>query len=485
MSGRRSWEQRLDALISSRWFFTASCCLLLGCSAYRAVESAYWLKPWPDVRLAPTFAIWKLGELYARPADGGILCTLYPPLAYLFYLPATLFSSPAGAVIAASSLSILGCLGVVAWASFGGQGGSLRGLVFLFLAWHLYTAQSLEGAWTNHADAPAYVFGVAACLLALRGGPVGCALAASAAVWSKQTAVPLFAALAAFYWVRHKRSEFWKFATTSLVVNLALAAGFAAWFGADRLWFGMFEMASRQPLNWKNALELHDIVVTSLDLAVIVALLLLLAAAGKKSIVDLAPPSAWLFIGAAAALAPLAVLGRVKVGGETNSYGMPHLWLMIGLTLALLHTAQRSPQFLPAIRLSLAAVVLMQMINSAPDLIRLPARLAGLEDSPEQRAYQFAKAHPGEVYFPWRPLASLMATGELHHAAYCVFDWEVANLEITDSRFRADLPANLRYVGFENFAFPPDEALMRRLPEFACQVELDELPGWTVFNKCE
>ena len=52
-------------------------------------------------------------------------------------------------------------------------------------------------------------------------------------------------------------------------------------------------------------------------------------------------------------------------------------------------------------------------------------------------------------------------------------------------RFRSNLPDDFRYVAFEDFAYPPDKALMKRLPEFACRTELDDLPGWDVFAKCD
>ena len=168
-----------------------------------------------------------------------------------------------------------------------------------------------------------------------------------------------------------------------------------------------------------------------------------------------------------------------------NSFGMPHLWLTVGLGIALLHAARERRDLLPAIRLSLGVVILAHTLSSAVDIGRLPGRIFGLKTSPEQQAYDYAKSHPGEAYFPWHPLASLMATGQLHHAGYCVWDWEITDIEISHERFRANLPSDFRYVAFEDFAYPPDEALIERLPEFGWRAHLDELPGWGVFTRCD
>jgi len=471
--------------VAGRWFFLFSSVVLAVVAVQRAIGGAF--LPWYDVRLAATFRIREFGELYPSADAGAILCTLYPPLAHLFYLPATVFSSPNAALIAGSSLAIVACLATVAWTIFSAESDErgLRGLVFLFVAWHMVSSRFLMGAWGIHADAPSLAFGVAACALAIRGRPVAAAIAGSCALWSKQTVGPFLIVLAAYYLLRGDRRALRQFIATSFGVNMAAVALFSAWFGFENLLFGLFGVTSRQPINLLSAFRLDGAITSSLDLIVLVAIIVFAAAGSRKTIAQTLPTSVWLFLGAALALLPLGALGRMKYGGDINSYGAAHLCLLLGLALGVLAVCSAKKGLVRAVRLTLGVVVALQMINAAPGIVQRKTDLAKLETAGSQMAFRFAIRHPGEVYFPWYPMASLMADGELYHAGYGLFDWALADLGVPDERLRHHLPDKLRYVAFQQFSQEADREVMRRLPGFGCKAEVEALPAWTVFEPCE
>jgi hypothetical protein len=109
------------------------------------------------------------------------------------------------------------------------------------------------------------------------------------------------------------------------------------------------------------------------------------------------------------------------------------------------------------------------------------ARFDALSESAQQQALDFARAHPGQAYFPWQPLASAYSEGRLYHFDYAVLDRQFAGYRMSDEHIRAFVPDQLRYVLFHPSR--QDETIMRRLPEFNARVRLEEMPGWIVYTR--
>src|SRR5262245_54414126 len=61
---------------------------------------------WNGCRLAPTVALTHGYALYYPPNEGPVLDTIYGPVAALAYLPATMFRSPTGAILAGAALNL-------------------------------------------------------------------------------------------------------------------------------------------------------------------------------------------------------------------------------------------------------------------------------------------------------------------------------------------------------------------------------------------
>jgi len=71
--------------------------------------------PWSAARLAPAMSLWHGYALYSAPGSGPVTGWIYPPLATLAYLPATLIPDPTSAVLAGRCLSLVYFFAPAAW----------------------------------------------------------------------------------------------------------------------------------------------------------------------------------------------------------------------------------------------------------------------------------------------------------------------------------------------------------------------------------
>jgi hypothetical protein len=103
-------------------------------------------------------------------------------------------------------------------------------------------------------------------------------------------------------------------------------------------------------------------------------------------------------------------------------------------------------------------------------------RLRDWQASPFETAAAFARAHPGEAYFPVTPLVSLYAEGAHYHHYLGILDRLVAGYETGPARVLEHVPPRIRFV-----IFPRDQAAPPFLPGYHRTAPVAELPGWNVF----
>jgi hypothetical protein len=167
----------------------------------------------------------------------------------------------------------------------------------------------------------------------------------------------------------------------------------------------------------------------------------------------------WLFPAAVAlAMVPLAILGRVKKGGDVNSFSPALYPLLLACAVRCVWLASRIKRpdavrvtrewkhFLIVGMVLLTLLCLPTFVGSAKIYEKL---------RPADAEYVYLRKHPGQVYFPWHPLAHLMAEGRLTHHAHSVWERGVAGYPVSPAHALSGIPEGCRYVCFPLKRFGP------------------------------
>lgn len=479
-----------------------SCAVLLVLIAYHVLID--WTRNWEynSIRLERTFVLAAGQPIYSDASSGLILNTIYGPLGAVAYLPATLMRTPASAVLAGQVLSLVFVLlpaavlvrrGASAGHASAGHASAFFG--FLLIAALVVDLSPLEYvAFTIHVDAPALALSVLSWAAFLRArGPgetrwlVAAALFASLGVWTKLMLLPLLAALPLWALVMSGRRRALRLAVILAAVLAVVSASMVLAFGPlDRLIFNTWTVPAR-----------HATLITdpeTMARAVRVAWRLLSQNApawalwlGVLAVRLHRRPAGWAREPAVAygalglALVPFSILGLLKKGGDINAFSYTLYPVVIGTVLSLLEEAQRSVLMrrlllgLPAFLL--AAVAAFQ----EPEFLETWSQPFRPSELPHQIAFEYARRHPGEVYFPRLTLATMMAEGKAYHQLVGLIDRDIAGFPPTPEHLRAYLPRNMKAVAFAANGFSA-EVWQLHLPELRQDEGRDpELPGFIVY----
>jgi hypothetical protein len=441
---------------------------------------------WNAARLTNTFALVYGYQLFYPASEGPILSSVYGPVGAWAFLPATLFRTPTAAVLAGATLQIAfvyGAMLVVVWhAGAGGRRGPLT-LAAGLGACLLMARYDGPYAWLarTHPDGVALALGLLACAPLARpdGAPpssraqLASATAAVLACWAKQIAAPLPFALVLAVWLAHGRHVAVQYAVRMGLVGAVVSIAMLAAFGSPMI-FNMFILMQSQP--WYRH-DLAGIAAYVWGLARGVWGLGVLLAVGLAARLGLTPGRPLAASGcvapliAAALLLPTGALGSAKVGGEVTSFHS--LYYLIAAVAILLVEAGLAARRRRLLTYAFLALAMFGAWRSPHFAIRGPR--PSVWENNQQRAYEFAIRHPGEAYFPWQPLASLLAEGRLYPFEYAVFDRYLAGYEPSPEHLRANLPPRVRWI-----AAPTKPWIIPSFPEFSEETTLPELPGWYV-----
>ncbi len=437
-------------------------------------------------RLAPSFALLS-GYLPYYPMDHGpILSTMYGPVTFLFYLPCGLFYRHVTLAIMAGSLLSLAAfvlpVAVILWRRRERLGRGRMFWLATLCVLQLLTYSSLSySAFYIHADAPAVLF-AALCILLLEGGPESgpswraiflSAVCGTLAAWSKQTLFPiLILPLAAAWtapgtWRLRLALSGWLAALSGLIFLL-----FALWCGGGAVLDSLWRIPAGTALASANflgierelpavgpvarlkatAVEMHVITGKYLApylLCAVAAVLLMRLWHGRAQAVLFRPGrlTALFFSGALLAL-PGGAAGLLKAGGFINNES-PFAWFVILGMLSLITDREPGQSAGPAgatweigrvIYPIFAAIGLLGLAGEMTQARTAIRQLANPFDNDQETAVRISRLYPGQYYFPWHPLAGLIAEGRLYHFEPGVVDRNAVGKGPDAAHLYADIP---------------------------------------------
>jgi hypothetical protein len=450
-------------------------------------------------RLAPSYGLREGFALYYGASEGPILSVIYAPFSSFFYVLTTFAKEPNSAILTASAFAAVSFLGPCIWLLWrrgsAANPASVKLLTILTFAFVLVESKPvLDAVFFVHGDAQAIGLAALACLLLTAPGAgvkhlTAAAFCAALAVWTKQTFAPLLAAVPLLAWLL-TNGRLALVAVAAEAAALAILGGAVACLVDVRaMVFNAVTVPSRHPYHAK--LELgpavfqvaQDFAKNALWPALASIFLATLTARatpglGWRDRLRAHPGLAVLLT--AVALVPTSLAGRMKYGGAEVSFAPTLTLLAAGIALLTLSNLPLGGAFAAAARPALAASAALLALYNAVFPLTIASRIERLSTAPEQEAYEFARRHPGEAYFPWFPLPTILAERKLYHSTYAVYDREIAGFPVNEAHVRSVFPPTLRYMAYKELDVP---YLQTHFPEFSKRVELAELPGWIVYAK--
>ncbi len=441
--------------------------------------------PWIAARLTPSAALLEGYDLYCARGGGPLNGWIYPPVFALFFAPVMWIpdlttSIYAGALLSTASLLVpvfvllrrAGCRG-------------LSGTVLFALAWTCIaiatpTRNMMAGL---HVDALAAGLGLLSCSFLVRPGTVlsrgplfAAAWLAVLSGWTKQVEAPLLFAQIAYLGLLQGRRSVKVYLLHASLATLATGGLFALWFGVREMFFNVLQVPMKHPYVSFPPVLREMAFLFAPWVALFFALGFLVRRRGGPGL--LRDHALTLLLLASLFLLPTSFLARAKVGGFINSYHA-QAYLIVAVVLLLSRFVQGLGEAARGSILGALALAALPMLpfGRAWNSCR---RLAEIPSNPQRAACEFARSHPREVYFPWFPLATLRAEGELYHFEWGIHDRELAGYPLGDEEIRAGLPARLRYVILEDRSRPD---ALARLPEFTQGAEVPELPGFKAYTR--
>ncbi len=317
--------------------------------------------------------------------------------------------------------------------------------------------------------------GATACLvLAAPGRPSDRRLHAAAiltvlAVWAKLVEGLLPAAQLLWLALGTEPGAARRYLGRLLIWGVAFSAVLILGFGPHALWYNMWVVPSHHPSQWglRQGWEAAaGLLLMSLPLWIGVAVTGSFLRRNNPSAFRLLP----LFSFAALAVVPLGLMANAKVGGDRNSL-LSVYYLLVANVAALAQldfsADSRGGKFL---RWILPAGAFAALLLTVRQLAVDRGYRADVS------AEAFAQERKGQVYFPWNPLASLMADGAASHFEYGVLDRLYGGVQISPARLARDMPPGLRWIAYPR-NHPKRHMMQEQFPQFS-RVQL--LDHWTL-----
>ena len=185
---------------------------------------------------------------------------------------------------------------------------------------------------------------------------------------------------------------------------------------------------------------------------------------------------------------PMGLLGRVKVGGYLNSFGFPMYFFTLAIVVVIVLVLQAA---LKKVRLpqgswfSLILVAAFALGGAWYVKKRLDRALlwASLPEWGETEAIVHIKRLGGTAYFPWHPVAHLLAENKAYHFQYAVYDRDLAERPISQAHYASGIPENITTFVVPDHAWRKPYTDLTLTNRFNVLGEPDRmtLPGWLIY----
>jgi hypothetical protein len=441
---------------------------LVAWAAFRLVP--HWT--WSAARLAASARLAYGIPLYPAPDDAMVTGWVYGPVSALAYLPAVWAGEPLAALRAATWLNSFYFLLPPALLTLGLWRAPATRLpaafAMLFATAALLAPYGLwYGAAALNADTVAFCLGALSCLALAREKlrPVA-ALLCVLATWTKQIEAPLALAQIGFLAWRCSPRAAGHYALWLAAAAVATTAVFVGWFGFAGLWHGLVTIPSRHPIEHARIGDLLLAFVRATGWVWVLALFLRpWRPAATPSLPAAHRETALLFLLASIATLPGGIAAAAKAGGGENSLHPIAYAVYAGITFGVGLLSADSPRV--AAR-TLGALLAGLAVLLGLNLTRLVTHdhLALANPGTQHReAYTFARARPGQTYYPCNPLIALMAERRDYPFDYGLYDWRLAGAAPDPARLRPLLPDTLTFIIYHEK--DPSHEMLRVFPEFS------------------
>jgi len=183
---------------------------------------------------------------------------------------------------------------------------------------------------------------------------------------------------------------------------------------------------------------------------------------------------------------PTTLLGKVKLGGDINTLS-PILYFLsaaisFGLSQYILEALfYKSHPMHRFARPAFFLVLMIPVFFVMPKIYSGIIHLKNLPNNEQKMAYEYAKKHPGEAYFPNNPLSSLLAERKLYNFNCGVKDKALAGYAVSEEHIRRYIPNNVKIVAFNKTYM--HQYILRYLPEFRKRIDIEDLSEWIVYTR--
>ena len=479
---------------------------------------------WTSIRLAPSFALKAGLPLYSSAQSPPWVTVGYGPFYPVAYLPATLASTPTSAVGIATVLAygyllvpillltrqmmrqdkvgfsmptFLALQVTLIFALIATLIPSLRyvltsvhvdapalGLMLLSAYWTLEAIRESPSPRTRHAIAAGLTAALSLCCK-LNLLPFVALLAIALAFW---TGKRLVAAFSITFTITATLIYGWAIATCGLdtvILNMRVLALFP-WLQLHVSESGALSTAqlSQDPVHKPMIFlfTLREYMITYGWTALVAGLLIRLPVSDQPPHARATLPRWWILLAALLlALTPASVASLCKYGGDVNSRALVSLPLALLALFTVLYTCARARWSSPWL-LSLAAILVVGLT--------LPPPAASLFGSARSRttsleeAYGTVKHNPGIYYFPFDPLAHILAERQFRPNIDVIYSYAMGKNPVDKTAFASALPEDLRYLAISPQVLSWGQSEINRLlPEFSAPAKDPSLERHTVLQR--